>query len=199
LITKTIDGTAGICAVPTKTTYIDYVDDICETGHYSKTITITATCNKGCDSKPTGVPQGYTTSTVHCSVCKPPSDVVVTYKQGEEWHTASATGKPAAAANESAGPSGKHGADASAALAPVGALAPVKSVDPAGAKPKESTAPVAPSGSAPGKPAESSPEGDGAAGGKGKIAGYTGDAVVETVGHSVLVLAMAVGFWVLYN
>lgn len=88
-VTKTFCGASGekqygcsvgVVAVPTKTIYVDWVTDVCETGITTKIVTVTATCNKGCDIKPTGVPQGFATSKVYCSACAVPSDVIVTIK-----------------------------------------------------------------------------------------------------------------------
>lgn len=94
-ITKTIcakqnDCKTQIVAVPTKTVYVEYVTDVCETGLTTKIVTVTATCTKGCDSKPTGVPQGYTTTAIYCSACAEPSTVTITVKVSEtakasEW------------------------------------------------------------------------------------------------------------------
>lgn len=108
-VTRTIGGKVGVYAVPTETIYIDYVEDVCETGRYSKTITVTATCNKGCDAKPTGVPQGYTTSAVYCSACATPSNVLVTIKSGEVWHAKSAAEVAAAAGSGAAEPADMDG------------------------------------------------------------------------------------------
>lgn len=101
--TKTV-----VVAVPTKTVYLDYVNDVCETGITTKVVTVTATCDKGCSSKPTGAPQGYTTTAVYCSQCASPSTVTITIK-ATEWAnvadpkkttTATATGaKPTEWAN----------------------------------------------------------------------------------------------------
>lgn len=106
-VTKTVCGGKDGCkpqvvAIPTKTVYIDYVTDVCETGLTTKAITVTATCTKGCDARPTGIPQGYTTTAIWCSACAKPSTITVTVKVTEtakatEWTNiteGSATGKP---------------------------------------------------------------------------------------------------------
>lgn len=116
--TKTICGKDGkdckvtVVAIATTTVYVDYVQDVCSTGLYTKTITVTATCNTGCDSKPTGVPQGYTTTAVYCSACATASTVIVTVKDDsytgakttqDAWQALSsvaASGKPAGNTNQ---------------------------------------------------------------------------------------------------
>lgn len=77
------DCRTSVVAIPTVTIYPLAVPDICETGLTTRTITITATCTKGCDSRPTGVPQGYTTTQVYCSACADPSTILLTVKVTE--------------------------------------------------------------------------------------------------------------------
>lgn len=49
-------------AVPTTTVYVTGIVDVCPTGLITKTVTVTATCSNGCYGKPTGIPEGYTTT-----------------------------------------------------------------------------------------------------------------------------------------
>jgi chitinase len=68
-----------VVAVPTTTVYVTSIVDVCSTGLQTKTVTVTQTCNKGCISKPTGIPQGYTTTVKYCEACATPSTVTVTF------------------------------------------------------------------------------------------------------------------------
>jgi chitinase len=68
-----------VVAVPTTTVYVTSVVDVCSTGLQTKTVTITQTCSTGCTSKPTGIPQGYTTTVKYCDACATPSSVTVTF------------------------------------------------------------------------------------------------------------------------
>jgi chitinase len=78
IVTNTKTGTI-VVAVPTTTVYVTSIVDVCPTGLTTKIATITQTCNSGCTSKPTGVPQGYTTIVKYCDACATPSTVTVTY------------------------------------------------------------------------------------------------------------------------
>lgn len=97
-VTKTVckggkDCSTVVVAIPTKTVYVDYFIDVCETGITTKTATVTATCAKGCEYKPTGIPDGYTTKSVYCSACATPSTVLVTVtvSKPSEWANVDAT------------------------------------------------------------------------------------------------------------
>jgi hypothetical protein len=77
LVTETKTATT-VVAVPTTTVYVTSIVDVCSTGLQTKAVTVTQTCNTGCISRPTGIPQGYTTTVKYCEACATPSTVTVT-------------------------------------------------------------------------------------------------------------------------
>lgn len=189
-MTKTIcfgkDCRPSVVAVPTVTTYLWPISDICETGLTTRTVTITATCAKGCDSRPTGIPQGFTTTQVYCSACADPSSVVITVKAAETGSWSEWVADGSVKATSSAKPTEWSAIPVASSLTPASAKTTQWSA--------VTVATPADPGAATNNKSNTSPS---ATSTNQMIAKYTGGAVANAVTHGGVFAAFVAAAWAL--
>ncbi|KAI5269521.1 hypothetical protein E4T47_07021 [Aureobasidium subglaciale] len=128
---------------PSTTVWVTSVVNVCPTGLTTSAITVTATCPSGCSTRPSGIPQGFSTTTVFCSACAIPQVITVTTPVASPTGTQSVvkTGTQSVAKTGSSNVS--NGVASSTALSTVTNTSPALGICPGGSCPKSDLSSVA--------------------------------------------------------